>query len=509
MKANNKLAEALKRVHEQAKSNDSQIVQSAQILRKDRELLLRQQWLQEIMQGWYMLVQPSVITGDSTAWYINYWDFVRNYLNHHYDDDYCLSAESSLDLHLAKSTIPNQVVVMSKQGGGKTVRLPHGTSILVYSDAKNIPDVQEKIRGINVMPLAYALCKVSPTFFRKSPQDAEIALRLIRDASELARIIINENLDRPAARLIGAYQFLGDDSFATNLKNSIATQRANIKPENPFENQTPLLSARVLSPYVARIKSTWAQYRTDIIKHFPKPLGLPTNSNETIQKIEENYKSDAYNSLSIEGFQVSEALIERVKNNHWSPESNPNDNDERNALAARGYYEAFQQVKKTILAILSGDNPGEIMQTDLSSWYQSLFNPMVNAKIIQPVDLIGYRNDQVYIRNSRHTPLPVNALLDVMDAFFDCLIKEEHAGVRAILGHFVFVYIHPYMDGNGRLGRFIMNAMLIAGGYPWTIVHVKNRVKYLSSLETASVDNDIIPFTKFIAAEMEEISNKQ
>lgn len=37
-----------------------------------------------------------------------------------------------------------------------------------------------------------------------------------------------------------------------------------------------------------------------------------------------------------------------------------------------------------------------------------------------------------------------------------------------MLGHFVFVYIHPYMDGNGFMGRFLTNLMIAAGGYPWT-----------------------------------------
>jgi len=52
------------------------------------------------------------------------------------------------------------------------------------------------------------------------------------------------------------------------------------------------------------------------------------------------------------------------------------------------------------------------------------------------------------------------------------LRAEPDAGVRAVLGHFMFVYIHPYMDGNGRMGRFLMNLMLASGGYPWTVVPV-------------------------------------
>ena len=39
-----------------------------------------------------------------------------------------------------------------------------------------------------------------------------------------------------------------------------------------------------------------------------------------------------------------------------------------------------------------------------------------------------------------------------MPAFFELLSAEENAAVRVVLGHFVFVYIHPYMDGNGQDG---------------------------------------------------------
>jgi len=54
------------------------------------------------------------------------------------------------------------------------------------------------------------------------------------------------------------------------------------------------------------------------------------------------------------------------------------------------------------------------------------------------------------------------------------------------------------MDGNGRTARFIMNAMLITGGYSWTIIPVEKRDEYMSALEKASVDGDIVPFAKFI-----------
>ena len=63
----------------------------------------------------------------------------------------------------------------------------------------------------------------------------------------------------------------------------------------------------------------------------------------------------------------------------------------------------------------------------------------------------------------------------------------------------MFGYIHPYPDGNGRIARFLMNAMLASGGYPWTVIRVEDRDKYLNALESASVENDIKPFASFIA----------
>ncbi len=86
-----------------------------------------------------------------------------------------------------------------------------------------------------------------------------------------------------------------------------------------------------------------------------------------------------------------------------------------------------------------------------------------------------------------------------MPCFFDLLRGESDPSVRVVLGHFVFVYIHPYMDGNGRIGRFLMNLMLASGGYPWTVVPVEKRKEYMAALEIASVDQSIVPFAKFLA----------
>ena len=98
-----------------------------------------------------------------------------------------------------------------------------------------------------------------------------------------------------------------------------------------------------------------------------------------------------------------------------------------------------------------------------------------------------------------HTPPNPEAVRDLMPAFFDLLQQEEEAAVRVVLGHFMFVYIHPYFDGNGRMGRFLMNVMLASGGYPWTVVPLERRNDYMAALESASVDENIKLFAKFLA----------
>ena len=75
--------------------------------------------------------------------------------------------------------------------------------------------------------------------------------------------------------------------------------------------------------------------------------------------------------------------------------------------------------------------------------------------------------------------------------------------MKAVLGHWLFGYIHPYSDGNGRMARFVMNALLASGGYSWTVIRVDDRDAYFASLERASIDQDMEPFARFLAERVE------
>lgn len=91
-----------------------------------------------------------------------------------------------------------------------------------------------------------------------------------------------------------------------------------------------------------------------------------------------------------------------MRGGKWNPDKNENDKEHIAALAALGYWQAFNEVKKSVDKALKGTNPGKIFDDDHRDWYREMFAPSVTAGIIKPSDLAGYRRNPVYIRRSMH-----------------------------------------------------------------------------------------------------------
>jgi hypothetical protein len=243
----------------------------------------------------------------------------------------------------------------------------------------------------------------------------------------------------------------------------------------------------------------WESMRGAVVETFPKNPGLPQDQDAYLRFVDGIYQSDAYHSLSIEGYSITPEVIERVRQGDWDPEHHEDDRRNRDALAARGYWQAFQLVKGSVEKVIAGENAGALVRAAHKEWYRELFQPCVAAGLIEPGALAGYRNIPVYLRTSRYVPPRWEAVRDAMPVLFDLLEREVKPSVRAVLGHWLFGYIHPYPDGNGRMARFLMNVMLASGGYPWTVIRVEDRNAYLGALDRASIDMDIRPFSTFVA----------
>jgi hypothetical protein len=350
------------------------------------------------------------------------------------------------------------------------------------------------------MPLPDALIRVSPTFFTHNELAAQIAMRQV-DITQLVQALLAGGHSVVAGRLTGALQAVGRVADANQLLVTMRAADFVVVVENPFERALPAIrGGRNESPYVMRIRAMWSAMRDTVITLFDTLPRVDTrNADSLMSDIAARYVADAYHSLSIEGYRVSADLIEKVHSGQWSPETNPEDRRTRDAMAAKGYAETHTHVKALIDRVVREDAlPAGAFSADFFQWYLTLFSPSVQAGILKAGDLAGYRSSQIFIRNALHVPPAPEAVRDCMPALMELLEDEPHAGVRAVLGHFIFVFIHPYMDGNGRLSRFIMNFMLTTGGYPWTIVTVQSRTAYLKALEQASTYQNIEPFARLI-----------
>jgi len=467
--------------------------------RVHRERLQQNNFLKEVIKGWYLSIPADEVQGDSTSWYTSYWPFCAQYLKDRYRDMYCISAEQSLQIHSGNWSVPQQLFIKSIHGPNGNTPLPHNTSLFTMkSPLPNAAEIIE-IEGIRMLTLASSLIHSSPGMFNRNPTDARTALTMIRDSSDILGLLLDGGHSTKAGRLAGAFRNNGQEKIADDILKTMQKAGYDIRENDPFENpSTIILDTRAVSPYVNRIKLMWNQMREVVIEHFPKAPGLPKNQKKYLKVIEEIYITDAYHSLSIEKYRVSPELIERVRSGEWDIEKNSEDKKQKDAMAARGYWQATQQVIESIKKILNKENPGKVAEDDHRDWYRELFAPSVASNILKPSDLAGYRTSQVYIGQSRHVPLNISAVRDTMPVLFELLRNEPDAGVRAVLGHFIFVYIHPYMDGNGRMARFLMNILLASGGYPWTVIPVEERKMYMDALEKASVDQDIKAFASYI-----------
>lgn len=480
-------------------------VKSSDLSRTHRERLVNSGFLKEVMRGWYIPTRPDEPVGERTSWYTSFWDFCVAYLHSRFGQEWSLSPEQSVILHAGNRTVPRQLLVRAPVARNQTTSLPFDTSIFeTRARMAEEGELEIDANGLHLFSIESALLYCPEPFFRNNPVDARAALGTFQDGTALLRRLLDGGHSVVAGRLAGAFRNIGRDAIADDLLAGMRSVGYLVSEQDPFDSpSTLLIPSRQVLPHVNRLQLMWTSMRETVLEVFPTAPGLPVNPSEYLQRVAELFVNDAYNSLSIEGYRVSAELIEQIKAGIWQPEIHVADRQQRDAMAARGYWQAFQSVKKGVEEVLSGVGSGQVAEMAHRNWYRELFAPSVEAGIIRASDLAGYRNQSVFIRHSKHTPASHEQLRDLMPAYFDLLSSEESAAVRAVLGHFAFVYIHPFVDGNGRIARFLMNLLMASGGYPWTIVPVTRREEYMSALESASVDQNIRPFSLFLASLLE------
>lgn len=115
--------------------------------------------------------------------------------------------------------------------------------------------------------------------------------------------------------------------------------------------------------------------------------------------------------------------------------------------------------------------------------------------ILQKIDDTNagrYRSVPVRIAGSRAimpNPMKVPRL---MDEFFNWLTKaQDNELMIAADAHFRLVSIHPFVDGNGRTARLLMNLLLTQAGYPPAIIRKEDRKRYIDSIEAGQLGKSL------------------
>lgn len=132
----------------------------------------------------------------------------------------------------------------------------------------------------------------------------------------------------------------------------------------------------------------------------------------------------------------------------------------------------------------------------------------VHSLILRGIDKENagkYRSVNVRISGSKHSP-PVpyllNKLMEDYLIFYHENCNKLHPVILAAEMHERLATIHPFIDGNGRTSRLIMNLVLLQAGYPITNISSENenRLAYYKALENVQVNKDKKPFYEFVAS---------
>lgn len=210
---------------------------------------------------------------------------------------------------------------------------------------------------------------------------------------------------------------------------------------------------------------------------------------DLLKQIKDYYKIGlTYSSNALEGNSLTETETKILLEDGLTVGGKP----------IRDYYEATGHAKAYdyIYTIAQGE---PINEEHIKSIHRLFYSQ------IDDINAGHYRKERVIITGSNYPmPLP-NKISDLMEEFSSWLSKNEgkrHPCEFAALAHKEFVFIHPFIDGNGRVARLLMNLCLIRKGYNIAIIPPVLRGEYIQLLEKARQDDR--PFIKFIAERVEE-----
>ncbi len=423
---------------------------------------------------------------------------------------YVITGIAAFNSHLGSDSIPKEISVLTKSSSTR-IDL-HGISLLSLEKqtAKNVKSIAiGKNYSLTIESPESLLVRIRPQYLRDYPQVISAFLKSIDfDMETLRTLLMQESRPIIYTRLSALLEQVGKADESELIRSAIKTtthysapgKSQILKYSLPHSLATP---KRISDPaYVTRFRDQLRIYR-DRVETDLKDVKLPKWSlKKLLTYAEQTKKYDAYHSSTIEGYRVTPEEIQALIDGRPADSTGATQEEVERKMALKGYLEAHHYVLRMIAEHFKNEKP--ITELIIREIYAHLFSPSVDAGLISKNQLTRYRNDAVYIRNSRHVPPAHQKVDDLMRCLVEEISEIENHAARALLAHYGFVTVHPYLDGNGRVSRFLMNTILSLGGIPWITIRVEDRDKYFHALEIAQCDEDIAPFTRLLKRYLEE-----
>ena len=141
-------------------------------------------------------------------------------------------------------------------------------------------------------------------------------------------------------------------------------------------------------------------------------------------------------------------------------------------------------------------------QEPFSEWQIRNIHQLI-LKNIDDENIGRYRQQNVLISGATTNPPDYTLLNDKMARFIDWYNQEAHKLhpiERVAKVYADFVSIHPFVDGNGRTSRLLMNLELMKAGYPPSVITVDNRLAYYEALDQWMAYSNSEPFNSLVTA---------
>ena len=188
------------------------------------------------------------------------------------------------------------------------------------------------------------------------------------------------------------------------------------------------------------------------------------------------------NSISLDTTLVSKEDVQNIL------DGNTNDINSRVIQLVNNYLDGF------LFGVALATKNEVFTENDLKDIHEKVVDGFSNGGL--------YRNVDISIKGSNHTPPSFIKVYDRMKKYFDTINSESFdVYYKIAFSHLQLMKVHPFLDGNGRLARIVLNCMLLHYGLKPVVIRYEDKERYFEMLEDFKVNKNIDPFIDFIKSQ--------